>query len=511
MPKLGAGQMARNLAANLGGMGVSLVASILLVPFLVHRLGVAGYGLVPLINSIANYLTIATIALTVALRQQLSVAVAQRDFDKAEVLFSTSLWSSLAASVLLAVAGGVLSLNVERLISIPAGMETDARILFLTGTAGVILALLSVPLSAPVFCANRLDLKAVADVTGRLTQVTLTFALIAWVAARPLFVGAATAAGAAVGLIVTARLWRVTMPWLALRRKFSGRDLSKMFRIGGWTLAAYCGNLLLQTVDLLLVNRFVGPTEGGMYAAIMQWPNVVRQFGAVVAVVLGQSMAHVYAADGTAALLGESRRAVRIMTLAIAVPVVVLGGSAQPLLHLWLGPSVAQHWWLLVILLVHMTLTLAALPYVTALQAALRVEVVGVATLAGSLGSIGLAIALVTGTKLGMYGIALAGGVSYSLLAGIFIPVHAMRSLGGGLVGGLIPLGKSFVLGALGCASGIVLAKAFPIATWGRLLLHAGLLGMAASGAGWKILLTEEDRARTAQLIRGHFRVKGRA
>lgn len=504
-PRIGPGQLIKNIVFSAGSLVAGLVASLLLVPFLIGRLGVAGYGLVPVINGIASYLSVATIALTVALRRHLSVAIARRDFERATILFSTSLWGAVAAALALGLAGVAIAFNIHHFINVPVGMGLDARVLFLTGTGGVIATMLSVPISTPVFCANRLDVKGLIDVASRATYVAIAVLAIAAVAPRPLFVGVAMFVSATVGLAGSALAWRRIMPWLRIRRVFSVPDFTDMVRVGGWTLAAYAGNLLFQTVDLVLVNRLIGATEAGIYAAIMQWPNVVRQFGTVVAVALGQPTAHIFGADGTSALFEYTMRSVRLLSWLVVVLVVVVGGSAEPIVRLWLGAALASHWPLLVLLVLTLSMTMSAVPFVSALQAMLTVELIGAATLMASTVGVGLAVALAKTTGYGIYGVALAGIVSYGALAGVLIPLHAARAMGRSARLVMQPLLKALILAALGCALGHHVSVRLVIEGWFGLVAFAAALGALTAAAGFFVLMRKEDREVGLEMVRRYL------
>ena len=90
-----------NLCANLGQLGLSLVVGVWYVPFLVHHLGPAAYGLIPLASSLTAYMALITLGLNPAVGRYLTIALEQEDHHKANLIFNTSFWGSLALTAFL--------------------------------------------------------------------------------------------------------------------------------------------------------------------------------------------------------------------------------------------------------------------------------------------------------------------------------------------------------------------------------------------------------------------------
>jgi hypothetical protein len=65
-PMISARRLLLNLTSNVLSFGISVLVGIWLTPYLIRRLGVGAYGLIPLTTSVTSYLAIFTVALNSA-------------------------------------------------------------------------------------------------------------------------------------------------------------------------------------------------------------------------------------------------------------------------------------------------------------------------------------------------------------------------------------------------------------------------------------------------------------
>src|SRR5437588_1225954 len=115
-----------NLCANLGQLGLSLVVGVWYVPFLVHRLGPAAYGLIPLASSLTAYMALITLGLNSAVGRYLTIALEQEDHRKANLIFNTSFWGSVALTAFLVAPAAFGVIYLDRLINVPPGFAAQA-------------------------------------------------------------------------------------------------------------------------------------------------------------------------------------------------------------------------------------------------------------------------------------------------------------------------------------------------------------------------------------------------
>src|SRR5882724_12881080 len=137
-PVAKSGRLSANLCANMAQLGLTLVIGVWYVPFLVKQLGPSAYGLIPLSTSLTAYMALITLAVNSAVGRYLTIALEKEEHSRANLIFNTSFWGSLALTAVLLVPAALGVIYLDRLINIPAGFSVEARWLF-AGTAAAFL------------------------------------------------------------------------------------------------------------------------------------------------------------------------------------------------------------------------------------------------------------------------------------------------------------------------------------------------------------------------------------
>jgi membrane protein EpsK len=500
-PRLDAGQFGKNVVLTCAAVGANLVTGFLLAPFLIQSLGVEGYGIVPLTYTLVNYMSVVNIALNAAVSRNVALAITAGDHSRASSIFNTSLWASVAAGAGLILLGIAASVSTEALVNVPSRFLADARILFVTASINVVLVLISAPLSTGLYYANRLDTKAAADLSSRIVYAALAFGLIQAVSPRPAMIGVALLGSGVVGWCLIAASWRRFTPWLTVRFHFSGREFLDLMSFGGWSVVAHAGNMLFLSIDLIIVNRFLGPRDAGMYAALLQWPGIIRMFSITISSVLSQPMAHLFAKHGLDALLRHALRVTRYVAFLTVMPVVVVGGLAHPLIRLWLGPEIAERTPLLLLLVWHLGVTMSAIPLVTALQTIRQVRAVGIATCAAAGMNVVLAVVLVQITDLGSYAVAGAGAFAYVILTVVFVPYQLARGFPNAVRPVLANFGAASVVSAFGMIVAYAMEQGCAVVGWIELCASAAAVTIGTGAAGWWLVLHPDDRSKAVDAV----------
>ena len=89
-------QLPGNLVSNIAYFLISVVISILLVPYFLSTLGVAAYGLIPLAGSITGYVAIVILSLNTTVSRFLTVDLQRNDYTAANRTFNTAFFGLLA-------------------------------------------------------------------------------------------------------------------------------------------------------------------------------------------------------------------------------------------------------------------------------------------------------------------------------------------------------------------------------------------------------------------------------
>jgi len=153
------GRFAVNLSSNLANFAFSILVGLWYTPYLVHHLGAAAYGIIPLVWQITNCMTVLTDTLNSATGRYITIAMEQHNDEEANRYFNTSLFGSMVLVLLLMPVAAWTMVSLRTLINVPAGQETQASWLFVCTVAGFFLGTLQSPFSVSTFYLNRFDLR----------------------------------------------------------------------------------------------------------------------------------------------------------------------------------------------------------------------------------------------------------------------------------------------------------------------------------------------------------------
>jgi len=428
-----AAQLPRNLAANIAYFLANIVIGILLVPYFIKTLGVAAYGLIPLATSITGYVAIVVQSLNTAVSRFLTIDLQREDYAEANKTFNTALFGLTVVILLMVPVILVVAYLAPSIFHVPTGQETGAVLLLLGVSAAFLIRSWSGNFTVQLFAYNRLDLQNLVNLTNLIIQTGLIILLFNLFGPGLGLVGGAYLVGAVVASGVSIVLARRVCPYLRVSiRSFDRRKVRDLCEMGWWVVVNDIGSLLFLQIDLIVVNLLFGATSAGEYAIALQWAVLLRALAGVLSGVLTPTILSCYARKQTETLIRVTKSAVKLMGLAMALPIGLVCGFAPELLTLWVGGEFAFLWPLMVLLTVHLAVNLAVFPLFPINVAHNRVRVPGIVTFFMGIGNFGLAVALPLLTGWGYYGVAAAGAIVLTLKNAFFTPWYATRVLGVG-------------------------------------------------------------------------------
>ena len=426
-----ADQLPRNLLANIIYFLVNVVIGIFIVPYFVSNLGVAAYGLIPLAASITGYAAIVIQSLNTSISRFLTIDLQREDYAAANRTFNTAFFGLTAVILLMIPVVLVVAWFIPSIFHVPVGQERGATLLFLGVCAAFLIRSWTGNFTVQLFAYNRLDLQNLVNITNVVVQTGLIVLLFAFFGPNLALVGMAYLAAAIVASGASIILARWVCPHLQLSfDAFDRTRIKELCEMGWWVVINNIGSLLFLQIDLIVVNLLFGAKSAGEYAITLQWVILLRAFAGMLSGVLTPTIYSYYACENTESLIQIMKSAVRLMGLAIALPIGLVCGFSPQLLTVWVGPEFANLAPLMVLLTVHLSINLAVLPVFSINVVHNKVRVPGILTLVMGIGNIALAVALPLLTGWGYFGVAAAGAIVLTLKNAVFTPWYATKVLG---------------------------------------------------------------------------------
>lgn len=330
------GNSAWNAAAFLVGVGLNL----LILPFVVFRLGLAVFGVAGLVTACVAPALAFSNALAMSTTRELAQRLAPEARDDARRFFATALLLAVAIGGLIAMILALGGPPLARLaFHLNGSAANDLGLAFVFGAAGWFCQCLSVVVLA-LFTARQ-DYPRIASVGIVSTIVSTTSMLVLiprWPQASTLL--GCQALGFATGLSVAfATSRRVLGEWLA-RPALDRVSLADLINLGVWQFAAQGGGLIAAQADRYLLGAFLPPQFVGFYTIAQRLEEAVY----IGILKVGEILFPFFSAlqkepsDRIADLLFRSSWVLNVIAASALGALIPVAG---PLLHLWTGAEVA--------------------------------------------------------------------------------------------------------------------------------------------------------------------------
>lgn len=323
---------------NLGGQGVTLLATLVATPFVIRLLGPESYGVLVLINVLIGYLTFADMGMGWASTRFASELHARGD-DRGE---ATVVWTALllagGSSLLvgLTLALGARPL-VERLLRLPIYLHEPAIVALRLAAIGFVARAIAGVINTPELVRLRMDLLVLINV-GTLVLQILLVPLVLYLNGG-LTGAVATIAGA--GLLAASLHTLVGMRLLpSLRRPRIGPALLKpLAKFGGAMLISALAGMVLTNADKLLLTRYASVRALAYYSVAFNLSIMLTQAPLAMVQSLMPAFSQLQANPDHTALQELYRRALRGTLFWVAPAAVLICVIARPFLTAWAGPE----------------------------------------------------------------------------------------------------------------------------------------------------------------------------
>ncbi len=493
-------QFTINVVSNVVVFATTFVLNLWFVPFLIHRLGVAVYGVIPLAASVTSYMSLLTLSFQEAASRFLTIEYNKRNFVKANHLFNTALLTALFLISIAIPISILIVILAPRVFNIPEGENRAAQLLFGTILLAFIINAVDGVFSLSSWVRNRFDLRNAIQFSNNIIRVLFVVIVFEVLGANLAVVGIGIFLATIVTLLGDVWLWRYLTPELTLRvQNARWQDVSEITQMSGWMLVNQVGSLLFLNIDLFVINWIVGAEASGSYGALLQVSVYVRTFANLVVTAAIPLVTIQYAHQNWEQLRHRMKQAVKLMGLIIALPIGFLAGFSQPFLSLWLGKEFTEYSLVLTVMVIHLSVNLAVRPLFPVQIAYNKVKIPGLVTLFSGIVNLVLAIILVD--SFGVIGAPLAGMIVLTLKNLIFTPIYVAYIM-------KIPLTAFFKELGLSALSTITVAllafstsKLTNMETWPVIFIGAAALSLLYLVGVYFIALNEDDRQFLARMV----------
>lgn len=492
------------MIANTCSFVFATAISFFLTPYITKNVGIEAYGLVGLANSIISYVTLFTAALNSMASRFIIIEIHRNEFRKANEYFSSVLIANTIIALLLTIPSIWLIFNLD-LINVSRSLMFDAQITFSIIIISFFFSLIGSFFGVVLYAKNILYKGSFRTMESNIIRIILILLLFSYLDTRIFYVALATFIASLYPLLWNVRYTRRLLPELKVSvSSFSFRAIKELISSGIWNSVTKLSHILLDGLDLILCNTFIGGVMTGNVAVAKTLPGLFIALIAVLSDSFFPQFLEYYSKKMKDALLASINQSINILSSISGICLSILIIFSEDFYRLWLPGEDAHLLSILTILslgTVLISCCIYSLYSVFALTNKVRTN--SLVMVASGILSITITFICLKTTDWGVYaivGVSSAIGILRNLC---FTPIYAAKCLG-------LPLGifyQRIILNLLNVALILIIASIFrhflPATTWLHLLVNFLLTAIIGALTSWFMVFSASQRkALTEKIIR---------
>jgi len=331
--------MLRNIGSNWAVTLVTIAATYVLTPFVIHTLGHEGYGTWTLITAMTGYMTLLALGVPMACVRYLAEHVAVHDTRAMNRVIGSCIGLYLAVGIVSLTIGGVLTALFTSLYDIPAYLRTEARFACAVMVLQVSAGFLGLLPEGILFAHHDFVTRNIVRVCALILRLGLTVGLLTMQASLVLLAAVQLAClvfDFCVSLMLIRRRYTDVHIRLA---DFDWTTVRQIFSFSIYVLLLSAGARLSFETDALVIGAFLGVGAIPFYAVansvVIYLMDFMVAIGAVVAPMATKLNAERRHAELTDIFLKWSKVSLSL-SLAAGLFLIVLGPR---LVAWWIGPE----------------------------------------------------------------------------------------------------------------------------------------------------------------------------
>lgn len=329
-------QLAINLFAQITTFFITLGISFFLSPFIVKNLGVEANGFVSLGNNFVGYANILATAINSMSSRFITIHYVKKDYKTSNQYFTSVFFANLILSLILLVPSIVLVLFMEHIINVPIALVTDVKILWSFIFLNFLISLLTSVFSVSTFATNKLYLSSIRNIISQFIRVAVLVISYTFFPKYIWYIGLASILQNIYTGFTNYQYTKKLTPELHIKREYLKIEkIKNVLSSGVWNSINRLGSVLLESLDLLIANIFIGSTEMGILSVAKTIPSMITNLIGTTIGVFMPSLTIDFAIEDKKALVKNMKMSIKITGLFTCVPVAVLVIIGEAFYSLW--------------------------------------------------------------------------------------------------------------------------------------------------------------------------------
>ena len=501
-------QLSKNLITNIISMVISLGINYLITPYITKQLGIAAYSYVSIITNIISFFTVITYTLNSMVGRFYTIAYNENE-ENSNQYISTALYCCFGLAIILLPIIILMTLFLDKLIVIENYLTNDVKFAFFISSLTFLLSTISSVVATGTYAKNKLQISNYIGILANSAKAIIIFALFYIFSAKIWFIGLGGFTQNIIAIILGYISFKYYIPNVKFRIKYFRKDYAKqLLSAGVFNSVIMLGNNLMTQIDLIVGNRYIQDSELiGKYAVILLFSNTIRQISSAISSAFSPTTIKLYAQKKYDELIKYTNNSVSFCGTMLGLIIPIIATLLVPFVGIWLQEDFSSLKYLIVFMLIPLIPNLAITQLNVLNQAVNKLKIPAIASITAGVINIILALEFVNRFKLGIFGIALASVISFTLRNLIFIPLYAAYITKQKWYIYYKPLIKSFLISIIICIVSFVIQRYYVINSIIDLFI-IGIILMLIYGTISYLTLNKNDKKAVKKFIKKYVNKK---
>jgi len=411
-----------------------MALGILIVPFLILKLGKEAFGLIVLVESTIAIFEVMIGSIRIALSRHATYSLGQGNLDEFIKYLSTGKYILLAFGVLILISGGLVSHFFSHIFQVPSGLAAPSKLLFLLVVFSFFITVPNIVYWSILYAKQRFDLINLASSVGLILRALSIFILFMILPKK--YISLPTY-GFIYLLMKTAEnsliyIWhKKIMPGMRLTFKdFQSNKVKEILSFSGYTSLSCVSTILYENTANILINVFYGPVFNAIYAISLKIPMTINNIFLRSTWSLAPTVTDLVAkkdTDRLQKLFFIYSKMLCVFTLPVILFIMVM---SKKIINIWVGSGFLQASGLLSIHLIPLLIILPLSVVNLTVNAYAKVKIPSQVTFIIAVLNVALGILLAKAFNLQLYGFAISAALCTIINSAIFLPYYSCKISG---------------------------------------------------------------------------------
>lgn len=352
-------QVRKNFLTNIFSLVANVIVGLMYTPFLVEKLGVTTYGVLPIALVINQYIIIITDALQGSVTRFYSIEYRQKNYQKASVYFTSAIAVAVCLALLLLPVIGVSMPMLLSWLHIPDNLGFSVGKLILYTVASLFVAVCSNCVNVTIYSDNRLDLINYLKIFRNLSKLLLNVLFFTFWTIDVSNVGLASFVTEIVILVASFSIFYYTRhKEVLLGWKYVNLGAMKpVLKMLTWVSLSSFSSVFIYKIDTLLINNYFGLYYTGVLGSISEFGSYCISITGVIGLLFRPLMLIAYSEKRHEDLVRITINGAYIVGIISTLLCGVIMGCSSSLLGVWLNDEVSKYagWMMIKMLIIPIT------------------------------------------------------------------------------------------------------------------------------------------------------------